>query len=120
MRIPTLQLLAPFALVLAASCGGGGTPEDRAISTMEEVVTVLEGVESAEDVEAAKEKLEALGEQMKAIEEEAGGGEPDFTEEQKERFAAVMEGLMAEMGRVAQIEGAGALMDALETTDTAE
>lgn len=117
---PTL-LLAPLFLLIA--CGGGAT-EDAIIEdskdTMTEMVEVLESVKDKASYEAAKPRLDALGETLKALDAKFDALPEEVRKAAKERAQAELgdlaERMTAGMMKVLQFEGMGAmegLMDGL-------
>ena len=75
------SLISALAL-LFTSCGSSpGSVMDDMISEMNAMTTILEGIESQEDFEAAKDDLEASQARLTELGEQLG--ESDATEEEK-------------------------------------
>lgn len=104
-----------FSMVMVAALlvlGGCGDTHESVVkdtlSTMEEVVKVLEGVKDEASAKTAATKLEALGEEMKKMKEVHDKlGKPDAETEKKlkekyeKRLSEVSQKLMQEMMRIA-------------------
>ena len=85
MKTTTALLFPSILSVLAllfASCGSSpGSVMDDMISEMNAMTTILEGIESKEDYDAAKEELDAGQARLKELGEQLE--ESDATEEEK-------------------------------------
>lgn len=85
MKTTTALLFPSILSVLAllfASCGSSpGSVMDDMISEMNAMTTILEGIESKEDYDAAKEELDASQARLKELGEQLE--ESDATEEEK-------------------------------------
>lgn len=114
MRNILTLVLAPLALLVAASCGGG-SPQEQAMDKMEEITETIEGIDSADDVEPAKAKIKSLVEEINALKADAGGDDAEELDEaQKERGEALMKRMMAAAPGLVQIEGGASVMELMK------
>lgn len=90
-------LVACLIGLLAAGCGDSHeSAMDDSLDLLEEMAVILEGIGSADDVEAASQKITKLGDEFAAIQERMDDlGKA--TEEQNKEFAVKFQNRMMEV-----------------------
>lgn len=99
----SLVSTALFALVLVAGCDSAPTHDsvmEESVSSMEEMVAIMKTIKDKPSAEAAKPKLEALGDRMKELKAEADKlGKPSKEKEAelKKKYDDRMQKVFAEL-----------------------
>ncbi len=106
MKKTIFAVLAAFVMSLGfMSCSGGG-PEDKMISLMEDMVSVMKSthIKSADDVNTLKGKLEGMKSEVEKVTNELMEAYKDKSPEELMKLAESMKGLEEKMDKV-QKEG---------------
>ncbi len=101
-----MRILAPI-LAVAVGCGGGFGSQDEIadarIDALKSLVTILEGIGSKDDVEAARPKVQEVMERLDKISAAAKGlGEPTAEDRRRmqEKVAAAQTAIEPRMGKI--------------------
>jgi hypothetical protein len=106
MKKTIFAVLAAFVMSLGfMSCSSGG-PEDKMISLMEDMVSVMKSthIKSADDVNTLKGKLEGMKSEVEKVTNELMEAYKDKSPEELMKLAESMKGLEEKMDKV-QKEG---------------
>jgi len=101
MNKKVLRCLLLLSILFLVGCGDSHDKATRdSIRVTKQFVTVLKGIENAEDAKAAKSKLESIGKKMAAIQERMKKLDDPTPEQQKQlekKYGEEMKEVMGEL-----------------------